>query len=166
MCMLQIRALLYVGALSNGILEALAHAERAVTDAIVTPVPHPRCTGSASACSAGHDKLPPEHRSLPRSTQGRVSQKITPADLPMQNAWAGTTHAQGQEISERMRAGAPAAAAAAKGAAPPATRPAPANGAGVQEREGRTGAPASAEPAMCRGRRCCAGGCRPCGGRS
>ncbi|KAK9831494.1 hypothetical protein WJX81_002371 [Elliptochloris bilobata] len=34
----QIRALLYVGALSNGILEALAHAERALTDAIITPV--------------------------------------------------------------------------------------------------------------------------------
>ena len=43
MCMLQIRALLYVGALSNGILEALAHAERAITNAIVTPVLHPCC---------------------------------------------------------------------------------------------------------------------------
>ena len=43
-CGLQVRALLYVGALSNGILEALAHAERAITDAIVTPVPHSRCT--------------------------------------------------------------------------------------------------------------------------
>ena len=43
----QIRALLYVGALSNGILEALAHAERAVTDAIVTPVRHPCCKGQA-----------------------------------------------------------------------------------------------------------------------
>ena len=41
---LQVRALLYVGALSNGILEALAHAERAITDAIVTPVPHLSCT--------------------------------------------------------------------------------------------------------------------------
>lgn len=63
-CGLQVRALLYVGALSNGILEALAHAERAITDAIVTPVPHPaaRCRpciardqclqrSNASACS-------------------------------------------------------------------------------------------------------------------
>ena len=40
-CVLQVRALLYVGALSNGILEALAHAERAITDAIVTPVLRP-----------------------------------------------------------------------------------------------------------------------------
>lgn len=47
--MLQIRALLYVGALSNGILEALAHAERAVTDAIITAVLHPCCTGRSSA---------------------------------------------------------------------------------------------------------------------
>ena len=39
--MLQIRALLYVGALSNGILKALAHAEHAVTDAIAMPVLHP-----------------------------------------------------------------------------------------------------------------------------
>jgi len=34
----QIRALMYIGALSNGILEALASAERALSDAILTPV--------------------------------------------------------------------------------------------------------------------------------
>ena len=38
MAVVQVRALLYVGALSNGILEALANLERALTDAIITPV--------------------------------------------------------------------------------------------------------------------------------
>ena len=56
MCMLQIRALLYVGALSNGILEALAHAERAITNAIVTPVLHPCC---ACVPLLEHSKLKP-----------------------------------------------------------------------------------------------------------
>lgn len=38
MAVVQVRALLYIGALSNGILEALANLERALTDAIITPV--------------------------------------------------------------------------------------------------------------------------------
>lgn len=67
---------------------------------------------------------------------------------------ASAVDLMGQESSERMRTGAPAAAVAAKGAGPPAARPAPANGGGVHERDGSTSAPDAAELARFRGRRC------------